>query len=284
MCVGRSGARSGDTVLRVDLLGRRPARVLEDAGLVADVQEVVVLAVRLGGGRLDVDAVARRVGEQVGPSLELREELRRLPRRDDLDLRVQRIVGQLEAHLVVALARGAVRDERGLLPGGHGDLVLGDQRPRERGAEQVAPLVDGVRLEGREDEVGDELLLEVLDVDRAGARLEGLLPHLLEVVALADVRDEGDDLVAAFDEPLQDHGRVQTAAVRQNDLLAHVCLPCPSRVMASSRFQRLRPAGTVLATFIARFPVRLQDISWNPPATSRRASPSASPGLRGCAS
>ena len=64
------------------------------------------------------------------------------PRRDHLHVGLERIVGELEAHLVVALAGRAVRDRVGADLLGDLDLLLGDQRPRDRGAEQILPLVD----------------------------------------------------------------------------------------------------------------------------------------------
>ena len=54
----------------------------------------------------------------------------------------QRGVRQLEAHLVVALAGGAVGDRVGAFRARDLHLGLGDERPRDRGAEQVGALVD----------------------------------------------------------------------------------------------------------------------------------------------
>ena len=115
---------------------------------------------------------------QVGPALECGQEFRVLPGRDDLDLRVEGEIAQLEADLVVALARGAVGDVLRLFRVGDLDLALGDERPRQRGAEQIAALVDGVGLDGGEDVVGDELRLEVLDVDLRGAGLRAFFRTL----------------------------------------------------------------------------------------------------------
>ena len=75
------------------------------------------------------------------------------PRRDDLDVGVQRIGGQLEADLVVALAGRAVRDGVGAGFAGDVDQMLGDQRPGDRGAEQIVPFIDGIGAEHRKDEI-----------------------------------------------------------------------------------------------------------------------------------
>ncbi len=77
----------------------------------------------------------------------------------------KRVVAELEAHLVVALAGGAVADGVGARLAGDVDLLLGDQRPRDRGAEQVDALVQRVGAEHREHVVADELLAQVLDED-----------------------------------------------------------------------------------------------------------------------
>jgi hypothetical protein len=45
------------------------------------------------------------------------------------------------------------------------DLALGDQRPRDRGAEQIEALIERVGAEHREDEVAHEFLAQVVDED-----------------------------------------------------------------------------------------------------------------------
>ena len=66
----------------------------------------------------------------------------------------------------------------------HFHQVLGDDRPGQRGAEQVAALVLGVPGDGRENEVADELLAQIVDEDLLDAELLGLLPCRLELFAL----------------------------------------------------------------------------------------------------
>ena len=79
-------------------------------------------------------------------------------------MRRQRLVGQLEADLVVALAGAAVGDRVGAFEERDLDLVLGDDRPRHRGAEEVLPLVDRPGAERGEDVLAEELLAGVDDV------------------------------------------------------------------------------------------------------------------------
>src|SRR5688572_15407191 len=92
-----------------------------------------------------------------------RLEIPLTPGRDHLDIRIERVISELEAHLVVALAGGAVRDGVGAGELRNLDLALGDQRPRNRGAEQIDALVKRVRPEHRKDEVAHKFLAQVLD-------------------------------------------------------------------------------------------------------------------------
>ena len=154
----------------IDARRRRLRRVLQHLALGGGVQEVGVdrerrLAFLVLGDR---NLVGARELEQVVAPLE-----RPLPpRRHDLDRRVERVIGELEAHLVVAFSRRAVTHRVGANFRGDLDLLLGDQRPRDRGAEQVLPLVQRVGAEHREHVVADELLAQVLDEDVAGLDAE----------------------------------------------------------------------------------------------------------------
>jgi hypothetical protein len=75
------------------------------------------------------------------------------------------VIGELEAHLVVALAGRAMGD--GIGPGlaRDLDLALGDERPGDGGAQEIAALIEGIGAEHGEDEVADEFLAQILDID-----------------------------------------------------------------------------------------------------------------------
>ncbi len=77
-----------------------------------------------------------------GDELLARAQVPFAPGRDDGHVGLQRIIAELEAHLVVALAGGAVDDRVGADLFGDLDLLLGDQRPGDGGAEQIVALVD----------------------------------------------------------------------------------------------------------------------------------------------
>ncbi len=54
------------------------------------------------------------------------------------------------------------------------DLFLGDQWPRDRGAEQILALVLRIGPEHREDVIADEFFAQILDMDVLGLDAEEL--------------------------------------------------------------------------------------------------------------
>ena len=149
-------------------------------------------------------------------------ELPLAPRRDDPDSRLERVVAQLEAHLVVALAGGAVAHGIGARGARDVDLLLGDQRPRDRGAEQVDALIEGVGAEHREHIVAHELLAQILDEDvgRLDAEHQRLLARGLKLVALAEIGGERHHLGAVgLLQPLEDDRGVEAARVGEDHFL-----------------------------------------------------------------
>src|SRR5262245_31452858 len=79
------------------------------------------------------------------------------PGSDHLHVWLERVVAKLKSHLVVAFTGGAVRHRFGSDLLGDLDLLLGDQRPRDRGAEQVLALIDRVGSKHRKHVVAHEL-------------------------------------------------------------------------------------------------------------------------------
>ena len=131
-----------------DLVGRLGPRILEDAGT------------RCCGPRGsrrrstgmpwltgNLDAVRGGVLELLGTS-----HVPVTNRRDDSQLRRERTDGDVEAHLVVALAGAAVRHRGGTLLARDIDEQLGDQRARQRGRERIDALVQRARGERRKAE------------------------------------------------------------------------------------------------------------------------------------
>jgi hypothetical protein len=103
---------------------------------------------------------------------------------------------------------------------GHLHLAPGDQRPRERGSQEVAGLVHGVRTQDREDEVPDELLAQVHHVHAGRSGPHRLVADRNQLLPLPQVGGERDHLRAVrLDQPAEDHGGVEAAGVGQHDLL-----------------------------------------------------------------
>ena len=246
-------AVDGDGIALQELdfdVGRLVGRILRRDGALVDVGRRLLPGVfqhlALGGGvqQVRIDREGRfaalvlghgdlvRFGEfdQVGAAL----ELPLAPGGDDLDVGVERIGGEFEADLVVALAGGAMGD--GVGAGFRRDLdqALGDQGTGDRGAEQIDALIDGIGAEHREDEIADEFLALVLDVDFLDAQHLGLLAGGLQFAALAQVGGEGHDFGAIFGlQPFEDDRGVETARIGEDDflhfLLRHLaCGPCKS--------------------------------------------------------
>ena len=125
--------------------------------------QVCIHGPRLRLGRRDWDVVLSRVVQQILPALESVAELGQPPWGNDLDARLERVEGQLEADLVIALAGAAMRHEVAVLLLCNADLGAGDDRAGERGAEEVAALVRGIALDSAEAQLLDEFLLQVED-------------------------------------------------------------------------------------------------------------------------
>jgi hypothetical protein len=107
------------------------------------------------------------------------------------------------------------------------DLLLGDQRSRDRGAEQILPLIHRVGAEHRKHVVADEFLAHILDEDifRLDAEQQRFLARRLELLTLAEIGGEGDDLRAiGLLQPFQDDRSIEAARIGEHhllDVLAH---------------------------------------------------------------
>ena len=144
------------------------------------------------------------------------------PRRDHLDVGLERVGRELEPHLVVALAGRAVGDGVGAHFARDLDQALGDQGSGDRGAEQVEALVLRVGAEHREHVVAHEFLAQVLDEDVLGLDAEhlGLGARGLQLAPLAEVGGEGDHLrVIGFLQPFEDDRGVEAARIGEDDAL-----------------------------------------------------------------
>lgn len=152
--------------------------------------QVVVLGPGgLGSGR-DGDAVLGSKLQQILSAGEAVEERGHPPRGDDGEAGVACLPGELESDLVIALAGAAVAENLAVVLLGSLDLGAGNDGAGQTGSEEVSVLVDGIALDGGEDELVDELLLQVGDDHALGTEGESLLLDLGEVLLLTDVGKE----------------------------------------------------------------------------------------------
>ena len=91
------------------------------------------------------------------------------PGGDHREVRRERCIGELEAHLIVAFARATVRERIGADGAGDLDLPARDQGARHGGAQEVLPAIHRACAQRRPDKIFDELPLEVLDVAGVGS-------------------------------------------------------------------------------------------------------------------
>lgn len=103
------------------------SRVFQDAGLVGDVEQVLVRGVGLGFGLRDLNLVLLSVLQQILSPLELGQESRVPPRGDGLQMRVQCVGRELKSHLVIAFAGGAVSQRDAAFLMRDLDLGFGDK-------------------------------------------------------------------------------------------------------------------------------------------------------------
>ena len=199
-------------------------RVFEDSALVADMHEVSVHAVRLCLAHRHFYPVLLGIVDEVFPG----REAPLSPRRDDLDVGRQGIVRELEAHLIVSLARRTVADRIGMLHERYLHLPFRDQGPRDGSPEEIGTLVDGIRLDGEKDKVPRKLLSEILDVDLGCPGLLGLGLEAVQFVLLSHVRCIGDYFASIlFGKPFHENRRVEASGIGEYDFLYQLVHPCP---------------------------------------------------------
>ncbi len=198
----------------VDQLDAVDRQVFQPPGFVADVQAVLVGAVGLGDRSLDRDLLLFAVGDHLAAAGKPLAEFFHPPRRDHPHRRIERLGRQLKAALVVSLARGAVGVGVGADFAGHLQADFRNQRPGDRGAQQVNPLILGLPLEDWKGEVATQLLAGVDDAGTLGSAGAGLGQRGLAVLAgLAQVDVDRVDLVALVLQPAEDDRSVQSSGI-----------------------------------------------------------------------
>ncbi len=191
--------------------------VLQQTALVAKVEEIAVTAVDVLLGMRNRHVELRCIGQRVLTAANLPFP----PGRDHRQLGIEGHRRQFEAYLIVAFACRTMRDSIRAFDLGNIDQMLGDERPRKRGPQQIFPLVDRPGLHGREDEIGQEFFPQIADVKLACAGLNGLLLQAVQFFALPQIRAKTDHLavIVVIAQPGYNHRCIQAAAVGQHDLI-----------------------------------------------------------------
>ena len=180
--------------------------VLQDSALVRDVEEVGIHRVGLlPGDRHRYPAFLGVLDEGRAPV-----EVPFPPGGNHPEIGGQRGHGELEADLIVALARRTVGDGVGAEGAGSSHQTLGDYGPGQGGPEQVMTLVDRAGPQGGVHGTVDETMGEVLDHCLHGSGRDGLLLGLGGLGTLTHVSGVSDHVrTALLAEPGQDHRRVE---------------------------------------------------------------------------
>src|SRR6185436_6457947 len=138
------------------------------------------------------------------------------PGSDDLELRGERFISQLETNLVVAFARTAVCNPISAFGESDLDLTSCEQWPGDRRTEEIRSLVTRSGLHQRPEKICDEFGTQILNIDFGCSRSERLFLDPLQFVVLANIPSHRDDFASVvLFEPRNDDGRVQSARICQ---------------------------------------------------------------------
>src|SRR5665647_1521136 len=103
------------------------------------------------------------VPDHVRTALELGEEFRVLPGGNDLNVRLESVVGKLKTHLVVTFTRRAVSHIVGAIFYGSFYLFLCYERTCQCRAEKITIFIDSIGLDSLEDIIGYKLFLQIFN-------------------------------------------------------------------------------------------------------------------------
>ena len=135
------------------------------------------------------------------------------------------------------------------------DLALGDQWPGDRRAEKIQPLVHRVGAEHGKDIIANEVLAQVFDKYLAHAGHLRFGPRRLQLLALAEVGGEGDDLAGVcLLQPFEDDRRIEPARVGENHFLDWRCHGAGRGGKRRAEYRRCDRPGKAARRFTAAPP------------------------------
>ena len=136
--VGLSGASSGRSRQDKHILRRFRPGILQNAAFMRNMEQIAVAAVGLCvASQAERESCACRVIQHRSAGIEGPVVI--FPGGDDANMRIQGHIGQLKADLIVAFARCPVADGVRTFQPRDFHLPFGDQRPGQRGPQQISP-------------------------------------------------------------------------------------------------------------------------------------------------
>ena len=194
------------------------SRIFQDFPFGGNVQQIGVL----GEGRFAALVLGNRnlmmfgIGDQFCAGIQIPFA----PGGDDLDVRLQRVIAEFKADLVIAFAGRAMGNRIGTHHLGNFNLALGNQRARDGGAQQIRAFILSIGAKHGEDIVAHKFFAQVFDEDLLDPHHLGFLAGRLQFFTLPQIGGEGHNLTAiGVLQPAQDDRGIQATGICQYDLI-----------------------------------------------------------------
>ena len=119
-------------------------------------------------------------------------------RGNDIELRGEGSNADIEPHLVISLPSAAMSHRRSPFLAGGIHHQFGDQGASQRCGQGVLPLIEGISLKSRENEVFDKKLPGIHHQSLYRPRIERLLLNASDVLFAPNLSGKGDDIHAVL--------------------------------------------------------------------------------------
>ena len=145
------------------------------------------------------------VVEEILPSFELIKKLSILPRRDDCDVWIKRIISEFEPDLIIPFSCRTVADGGSASLSGNLNLTSSQYWAGEGCTQQIPTFIKGVPLKRGEDDIGDELTPQINGLNIYRTCVISLFLYGIKVFLLPNIPYKADNIVSFVDEPFEDH-------------------------------------------------------------------------------